>query len=120
MAIDPLLKPLFTRTVTVTKQTSSHSNGYPNPGYASSGVSYPAKIERGEAFVRTEQGQIQVSRRKVFLYSSTGWSTSSIPRIKDKLTLPATHPPINPVMLSVRPVDDESDTIHHILILCEF
>jgi len=120
MAIDPLLKPLFNRTVTITKQTSAHSDGYATPGYASSGKAYSAKIERGEAFVRTEQGQIQVSRRKVFLYSSTGWATSTIPRVKDKLTLPATHPPINPVMLGIRPVDDDSTKIHHILILCEF
>jgi hypothetical protein len=120
MSIDPLLKPLFNRTVTITKQTSAVTDGYPTPGYASSGISYSAKIERGEAFVRTEQGQVQVSRRKVFLYSSSGWSTSTIPRVKDKLTLPVTHPPINPIMLSVAPVDDDSDTIHHILILCEF
>lgn len=119
MGIDKALKALFTETVTITKMTCSHSAGYPTPGFASSGITYSAHIERGESFVRTETGQVNVARRKVFLFSSTGWATTAIPRVRDKLTLPATHPPTNPQMLSVAPVSDDKG-LHHILILTEF
>ncbi len=119
MGISKELKPLFSDTASITKRVSSHSDGYPTPGFASSGISYSAHIERGESFVRTETGQINVARRKVFLYSSTGWATTSIPRVFDKLTLPESHPPRNPQMLSVSIVSDERG-LHHLLILTEF
>ncbi len=119
MGSSKVLKPLFDTTAKITKSTSSHTDGYPSPGFASSGITYSAHIEKGESFVRTETGQVNVGRRKVFLYSSTGWATTSIPRVRDKLTLQATHPPINPQMLSVAPVSDEKG-INHILILTEF
>ena len=114
------LRPQYSTTVTILKQTSSHdAKGYPLVGHASSGITYRAHIEQGEAFVRTETGQIVVGHRKVFLYSSTGWATSSIPRVVDKIILPPTHPPTSPQMLSVAPVSDENG-IHHILILTEW
>ncbi len=117
MAIDPVLRDLFDTTVKITRQTCSHTNGYPTPGYASSGVTYQAKVERSADLVRTEHGHEVVSRRKVFLYSSTGWSSTTIPRTIDKLTLPATHPPREPQIMMIQPVSDENG-VNHVVIWC--
>ena len=116
MAIDPVLYELFDTSVSIQKRTSTHTDGYPKPGYGSA-VSYAAKIERSEDFVRTEQGHEIVSRRKVYLYSSTGWTASNMPRVYDRLTLPETHAPTQPQIMLVQPVSDEYG-INHVVIWC--
>ena len=117
MPVDVDLQPLFDTTVTVCKRTSTHTSGYPTPGYqsTSAGTTYNAHIELGEILVRTEKGHEVRSTRKIFLYHTTAWSNSAnIPRVTDKVILPATHPPTEPPIFSVAPVSDE-DGIHHIL-----
>lgn len=107
MPIDAVLEELFDTEITISQRTSSHTTaGYPKPGYGTA-VTYSAHIERAEEFVRTEQGSEAVGRRHVFLYCSTGWTVSNIPRVTDKITLPDTHQPTTPQILAVRPVSDE-------------
>jgi hypothetical protein len=116
MPIDLVLQPLFDTTATIAKRSSSHTDGYTDPGYDTP-TTYYAHIERSEETVRREDGREFVSRRKVFLYCSTGWTATNMPRTSDQLTLPATHPPTTPQIMMITPVSDEYG-IHHIVIYC--
>lgn len=117
MAIDPILYDLFDAQARICKVASSHSDGYTQRTWqtTSNGTLYQCHIERKEETIRLEDGRNVVSHRKVFLYSSTSWSSTSIPRTIDKLILPATHPPVEPQILGVQPVSDENG-IHHVMI----
>lgn len=116
MAIDPVLFDLFDTTVTIAKRTSTHTDGYPKPGFGTA-TTYSAKIERSEDLVRTEQGHETVSRRKVYLYNAAGWGSSNMPRVYDRLTLPDTHAPTTPQIMLVQPVSDENG-INHVVLWC--
>lgn len=114
------LRALFDTTITICKKTSEHSGIYPKVGWqtTSNGTTYPAHIERAQELVRSEMGHVVVSRRKVFIYSATGWLSSTVPDIDDKIILPATHPPVEPQIRSVMPVSSDKG-IEHITILTE-
>lgn len=117
MAISPVLRSLFDQNVTIRRQTSKHTDGYPKPGYQSTSASktYPAKIELGEIFIRTEHGHETVGGYKVFLFSSSLWTSSNVPRVVDKIVLPDTHQPTEPTIISIAPVSDENG-INHLLL----
>ena len=114
MAIDPLLKDLFSHNVTIAKRTGLDKFSKPTFGAA---TTYPAAIERSQDTVRTDQGHETVSKRKVFLYSSVGWTSSTVPSSEDQLTLPGTHAPTHPQILMVQNVSDERG-LHHIVLWC--
>lgn len=121
MPIDVALQPLFNTTITICKPSSKHTSGYGKIGWqaTSAGKSYSAHIERSEEFIRTDEGHVVVSRRKIFVYSTTAWSNSSnIPTSNDKIILPATHPPREPVIKMISPVSDENG-IHHLVIMTD-
>lgn len=120
MPIPKGLRALFDTTCIICKKTSTHSGIYSKVGWesTSSGTTYPAHIERAQELVRTEEGHVVVSRRKVFLYSATGWTSSTVPDIDDKIILPATHPPTEPQIRSISPVSSERG-IEHLTILTE-
>jgi hypothetical protein len=115
MGINVELQPLFDTTIIICKKTSGHSSGYAKIGWqaTSAGTTYNAHIERFEELVRTEKGHEVVSRRKIFLYSTTAWSsTNNIPTVNDKIILPATHPPREPQIMMSAPVSDENGINH--------
>lgn len=114
MPIDPVLYDLFDTTVTIEKRTGLDK--FTDATYGSP-TTYAAHIERSEDTVRTELGHEQVSRRKVFLYSEVGWTSSTVPSSEDRLTLPATHSPTTPQIMMVQNVSDENG-LHHIVLWC--
>jgi len=117
MAIDVDLEPLFDATVTIAKRSCTHTDGYPKPGYGTA-KSYYAHIERSADLRRMEGGREIVSKRKVFLYSSTGWTAATIPTPADRMTLPNTHgPDVTPQIMLSQIVSDEFG-IHHIVLWC--
>ena len=114
MAIDLALKALFDTSATLAKSTGM--DVYTNPSYAAA-TTYSAHIERSEEMHRTDEGQERISKRKVFLYSESGWTSATMPTADWQLTLPATHPPTTPQIIMVQPVSDENG-INHIVLWC--
>lgn len=123
MAINPGLRLLFDTSVTICKRTCNSSGGYTKPSWqtTSAGTSYPAHIERSADTVRTETGQEFVARRKVFLYSSTGWSSTSntaMPGNGDKLILPKSHGDVREPQIMLSQVVSDEKGINHIVLWC--
>ena len=114
MSINLALELLFDTTATVAPSTSV--DVYTNPSYGAA-VTYKAHIERSEEMHRTDEGQERISKRKVFLYSEDGWTSSNVPTADSQLTLPGTHPPTQPQIIMVQPVSDENG-IHHVVLWC--
>lgn len=81
--------------------------GEPSFGAAQS---FRARIELKGRLIRDNQGREVASRGRVFL------ATTAPPSTKDRLTLPAPYEPTNPLILDVRPVEDESG-IHHVVLM---
>jgi len=120
MPVDVDLQPLFDQTVTVCKRTSTHTAGYPRPGYqsTSAGKSYKAHIEDAEVFVRTETGHEVVGGWKIFVYSTTAWSqTTNFIKARDKIVLPSGFEPNTPQIISASIVSDDFGP-HHMVIKC--
>ena len=114
MAIDIALEILFDASVMVAKSTGM--DAFTNPSYASP-TTYAAHIERSEEMHRTDEGQERISKRKLFLYSESGWTSATVPTADWKLTLPTTHPPTTPQIIMVQPVSDENG-INHVVLWC--
>ncbi len=114
MSINLALEELFDTTVTVAPSTGM--DVYTKPSYGAA-VTYKAHIERSEEMHRNDEGQERISKRKVFLYSESGWTSSSVPTADSQLTLPATHSPTTPQIIMVQPVSDENG-IHHVVLWC--
>ncbi len=71
---------------------------------------YQARIEMKATLIRDANGREIAARGKVYL------ATSTVPSTKDRLTLPTPYTPTNPLILDVRPVEDETG-IHHVVLV---
>ena len=84
--------------------------GYTGGGSGSTfgtGVSSSCRIQMKNHLVVAKDGKVITARGSVFLLST------SLPGVKDRVTLPAGYVPLQPPLIDVKSQDDESG-LHHI------
>ena len=91
-------------TVQVAARTSIDGGGKPTYG---TDVDYGARVEMRSIRFRDAQGREITGRGIVYLATTTVFATTA------RMTLPASYSPRVPVLLEVRPVEDEVG-IHHV------
>ena len=104
MALDKAFDPLMQHTVSIAPFSSRDADNAITYGAA---VNYSAAIDLNTRLVRAPDGQQLAGRGTVFL------DTTTVPGVKDKLTLPAGFEPLVPPILVVMPQYDE-DGLHHV------
>lgn len=75
--------------------------------YSATATSYPARIEMKNHLIVDRTGRTVVARGRIFL------GTTTVPDIKDKVTLPSQYSIRTPPIIDVNPCDDESG-VHHV------
>lgn len=93
--------------VTITPWTAHSVSGVPT--YGGTPRTHPARIEMKNHLCIDASGREILARGRVFM------GTTTIPSVKDKITLPAEYVPVSPPIISVNPISDETG-IHHITI----
>jgi len=103
------LYDLFDRTVTLEAYASQTIAG--KPSY-SAAVSYKARIMMKDVGVRLANGTVVVGRGKIYLSEVVSAS------VRDRLTVPVDLPgDVNPPILSVSTVDDETGGCYTVLVI---
>lgn len=94
-------------TVTIDAWVSQSVSGVPS--YAGAPASYPAYIEIKNHLIIDSAGREVMARGKVWL------GTTTMPGVKDKLTLPAGYVPLTPPIIAVNLADDNLGS-HHVVL----
>ncbi|MEN6605912.1 MAG: hypothetical protein ABFD60_01615 [Bryobacteraceae bacterium] len=102
------LADLFNRSVTIEPVTGRSLSGSPVYGVP---VPYAARIIIKPTAIRTLDGTVIVGRGYVDLLTVNGIG------VTDRITLPAAFPPVQPTILSARPVDGEEGPMYTQLII---
>ena len=95
---------LMADTVTVAPWSSQSASGVPTYGAA---VSYTARVEMKNHLIVDAQGREVLARGRVFM------ATTTVPSVKDKVTLPSRYVPVSPPILAVSPASDNLG-MHHV------
>ena len=103
MAIADFLD-MMPASVSIAARTSIAADGKPTYG---SDVVYRARVEMRSVRFRDQQGREITGRGIVYL------ATTTVPAATARLTLPSAYSPQVPVILEVRPVEDEVG-LHHV------
>ena len=92
---------------TITIEPFSSQDGHKKPTYGA-GVVYNARVTGKQAKRVSDEGEDIFTTKMVWL------ETTSVPGMKDRITLPAGHSPTQPPIKDIKVVSDENGGVHHI------
>lgn len=94
-------------TVSFNAYSSQSVSGVPT--YSATTTTYQCRVELKNRKVIDSKGREVMARGRVYL------GTSAVIGIKDKITLPSEYLPINPPIIAVNVVPDESGNHHTVI-----
>jgi hypothetical protein len=120
--IEPALLGMMTTPVVWTPFLASSGSGFGDPTYdAGAAKTVLASIQGGTWRVMSraagKEGQLVDSRQQIFARPTCTDGSPFLPRLKDKLTLPAVYDPTEPPIIAVDPkFDEQLGTLNHVVV----